>query len=260
MVVMCRLLALISPKPSNVYHWVYEAEWPLVHIARPGYRKESHKGHKDGWGIAWFIRKGYMLVKEPVAIYESRVAKDVVANAYSDIVLFHIRHATKGLGKVYVNTHPFTYGPYVFIHNGELKRDPIISMVPEEFKSHIYGTTDSEAYFIYLISRISEKGDILEALTDSLPRLIEIGDGLTISDIGPSLNFVLSEGDKVYAFKWRLKDDETHYSLYYRRLGDDGFLVSSEPLDSSKDWVSFDNGELIVVDKELNEEHIIIKT
>ncbi len=256
---MCRLLSLVSPHPNTVYEWIYTAENPLVEIARPGYKGESYKGHRDGWGIAWYIRKGYMMVKEPIAIFESSIANNIISQAISNIILLHVRYATEGLSRTYVNTHPFTFKLYTFIHNGELKRDLILSLIPNEFREYIYGATDSEAFFIYLISRIMASRDMATALVESLSTLVDIGDGLTISDIGPSLNFVLSDGDRVYAFKWRLKDDDTHYSLYYRELDDGGFLVSSEPLDKSRDWISFRNGQLIIVDREGLEESVLVK-
>jgi glutamine amidotransferase len=241
---MCRLLASISITPSSLYRWVYEASYPLVDIARPGYRGESYRGHPDGWGLGWYFGGGCFLVKEPIAIFESPYAESVIREARSNILLLHVRHATEDIPRVYVNTHPFRYRSFLFIHNGELNRDSISLLMERDMVEGLSGSTDSEAFFHFLLSNIFGEGDVLRGLVSGLRALVGLGDGLKETELTPSLNFVMSEGSRLYAFKWRLSKDDRRFTLFYRRYGD-GFVVSSEPL-TDDGWESFDDGELNV--------------
>jgi glutamine amidotransferase len=111
--------------------------------------------HRDGWGIAFYERRGCRLFHDPEPSATSPLARLVRDYPIkSRIVIAHIRRANRG--KVALeNTHPFTrelWGrAWTFAHNGQLKG---AKKLPTTLFRPI-GTTDSEAAFCWLMDQLS---------------------------------------------------------------------------------------------------------
>lgn len=73
-----------------------------------------------GWGI--FDDMGRMMKSEEA--FDSE-AKDKILNRFGNakFIILHLRHATHGSTN-YSNTHPFTAGNYLMVHNGVLDINP----------------------------------------------------------------------------------------------------------------------------------------
>ena len=73
--------------------------------------------------------------------------------ALGDIGLVHLRWATPGLEISERNTHPFRYGPYLLAHNGAIHpQDRLGEIIPPGWDEKRAGTTDSEFYFLGIMS------------------------------------------------------------------------------------------------------------
>ena len=111
--------------------------------------------------------------------------------------MVHLRWATPGLGINERNSHPFRYGPYVFAHNGAIHpQDRLPEMLPPDSERELVGTTDSERYFLLIMSRLAANGgDMVAAIADAaadIDRRFEPN----------SLNAILLSPDKLYAVSW----------------------------------------------------------
>ncbi|MBX3415789.1 MAG: class II glutamine amidotransferase [Pirellulales bacterium] len=111
----------------------------------------------DGFGVGWYGKR-----EQPGLFRSIRPAwndfnlRDLAANIESRLFLAHVR-ATSLTTVQETNCHPFRYGNWLFVHNGEifeverLRRDLLMSVAPQFF-SNILGTTDSEVMFHLALS------------------------------------------------------------------------------------------------------------
>ena len=110
--------------------------------------------HTDGWGIAFYERRGCRCFHDADASAHSTLGK--VVRRYpikSHIVISHIRQANRG--RVCLeNTHPFQrelWGRYwTFAHNGQLKGIKKLDLA----HYRPVGTTDSEYAFCWILDQI----------------------------------------------------------------------------------------------------------
>ncbi|HUT86552.1 MAG TPA: class II glutamine amidotransferase [Candidatus Heimdallarchaeota archaeon] len=143
------------------------------------------------------------------------------------IILMHARRASRGevnLG----NVHPFNVKhndrSWYFCHNGTIY-DPVIAAYR--------GETDSERYFRFLLDHLD--------MSDPLASIEEVVNNLHHYT---SLNAFLTDGDHFYVIN-RFSTSPRYYTLYLHQ-GDDGPIISSEPLpDVATDWEPLENGRII---------------
>ena len=126
--------------------------------------------------VAWYVGKGFALTREPRPSVESPMAKFLLGNIRSRVVVSHVRWASKG-GVSYVNTHPFVrelYGyEWVFAHNGDVSG----IMESSEFKLKYYfpvGDTDSEYAFCYIMDNLRELGKDVSSIIKTLKIIWEL--------------------------------------------------------------------------------------
>jgi len=138
----------------------------------------------------------------------------------------------------------------------------------DEYKNKIIGETDSEIFFYLIIQSIEKNNDIKEGIKEAIEKIDE-------SNIYYSgLNFLLTDGNNLYAFRYS-KINQDYYSLYYldrnplnydllkleseetkmliqsKRLNREyAVLVCSEKLTEEK-WISIGLGELLIINKNL---------
>ena len=137
--------------------------------------------HGDGWGMAWYEGSEPVIRKSPLG----------------DLGLVHLRWATPGLAVSELNCHPFRHGPHVLAHNGAIHpQDRLGEMLPSEWERQLGGTTDSERYFLLIMSQLAaNRGDMVAAISSAAA---DIEDRFEPN----SLNAILLAPDKLYAVSW----------------------------------------------------------
>ena len=256
---MCRLFGLIANRPVDVSFSFYEAPRSL--------RLQSLV-HKDGWGIAWYETGSARVYKEVNALFESRSGHSVIRKVRSNIIIAHVRLKTCGERKI-ENTHPFVYRNFIFAHNGHIDRNWLDTVLEDEYKRRIVGDTDSERYFHLILQEADRHGGDLSAGIRSAV-------GMIIENCREyrGLNFVLSDGMRLYAFRYA-PVDVYYYSLYYlerapshralhtvskqtRMLieskaiaGERAVIISSERMTEDESWKEIPLGALVTVDSSL---------
>jgi glutamine amidotransferase len=251
---MCRFFGLLGSAPAKVDWYLARADHSLLVQSRGDRAGDSHV---DGWGIGYYV-DGFPVV----AWSASAAAADgkflIVAHAVrARAVIAHVRDASVG-GAALVNTHPFTYGRWLFAHNGTVRpfervAPALTREIPPALLTWRQGNTDSELVFFWLLARLLRAGmdltrpcadlaglkQILAAAAKELASLChESGE----QGEPARLNFLLTDGSVLLATRWR-------HSLCWSRRAK-SVLVASEPIDRER-WHDVTDGTLLTVDNEL---------
>ena len=216
----------------------------------------------------------------------------------------HLRKATSGCGYEDGNwppdPHPFIWDfngkKYAFIHNGTINKtslrnaltDDWLSTVPpnppQVYHCDLYpwytpegwiNVVDSEIYFFWIMKHIIENpnGNVLAALHKALSHPDFTGMDLSAIDYA-SKNFILTDGETIWAYSWREHEDESallteyQHTLYYidnycdndcieeppnmMSLASYKAAMSQHPGDGSLDpgvWHEMGIGELVVLNR-----------
>jgi len=271
---MCRIFGFRSVINSQVHTSLVQADNAL---------EQQSLRHPDGWGVSYYVNGYPHVVKSDRTALDDSIFKKVSGVVSSQTVIAHIRNAT--LGKVNIlNTHPFQFGNWTFAHNGNIKnfdkyRDEIISNIAPELKRFILGTTDSEAFFYFLLTRLQEKVELdekdcpIETLSYVVRNAIEelvsiIGEYSKVDDAAETetyLTFIITNGQTMLAHHG---GKNMFYSTYKNHCGDrdtcpsfsdecenptkteniNHLIFSSEPLSGDNIWLPMKLGQIIGVD------------
>jgi predicted glutamine amidotransferase len=152
--------------------------------------------HRDGWGMAWYNGRHLQTEKSPLRAADDPRYGELARSSLGDLGLVHLRQATPGLPIQESNSHPFCRGGFAMAHNGAIHpQSRLGELLPPSWASQLTGSTDSERYFLYLMSRLERCGDMLAALADTVAHL----DRLFYST---SLNAIFLTPDALYAVCW----------------------------------------------------------
>ena len=257
---MCRLLGVIANKPVDL-------EFSLRRF------KKLATWNPDGWGIGWYQKGKSRVFKEGISAVESNKFPILSREVRSNIIIAHVRKGTEGEPSE-KNSHPFGSQNWIFAHNGSINKECLLSYLSEEEKSELKGEVDSKVYFYWLLQCIGESKDVVKGIRKAINKIIE-------SDY-TGLNFLLSDGNSLYAFRYS-KDSRNYYSLYKLRRepstlepveylseetgllirskslkGEKAVLVSSEKLTEDEEWEEIGFGNLLVVNSDLTAEEVKI--
>jgi predicted glutamine amidotransferase len=248
---MCRLLSYCSSRAASVED--------LIGADALGEFTGLCALHGDGWGMAWYEGTEPVIRKSPVRANSAPEYDKLARQPLSDLGLVHLRWATPGLGVHERNSHPFRYGRYVFAHNGAIHpQDRLPEMLPAQWERELAGTTDSERYFLLIMSRLaSHGGDMVAAIADAAA---EIDTRFEPN----SLNALLLAPDRLYAINWYHRDripevklracgydqpDEiaAYFDLAYRATG--GAVVVASSGWPQPGWTPLENRHVLVTDR-----------
>ena len=149
--------------------------------------------------------------------------RSLCANTSSSTIFAHVRMAPEGSDVQQFNSHPFTFGRHLFMHNGgiahfeELRR-PMGNLMEKKAFANVRGTTDSEYLAGLYMKHLSgpnedwHKEYTLEEMKIALEKAIadvfklqtELVPGVTTNTIpANSLNLCTTDGKKLLAFRFR---------------------------------------------------------
>src|SRR5579863_2679669 len=106
----------------------------------------------DGFGIGWYGRlEAPGLFRSVRPAWNDFNLRELAAHVEAPLFLAHVRAASLATVQE-TNCHPFRFGHWLFVHNGEIaqvelfRRELTLAIAPELF-NFIQGTTDSELMF-----------------------------------------------------------------------------------------------------------------
>ncbi len=270
---MCRLYGFLANEPTKVDCSLVFAQNALLLQSRAD---EVGRDHADGWGIGTYENGQPQLYKSAIAAFDDRAFSATAEKIYSKAIVAHVRNATVGNPAI-ENTHPFMHGQFVFAHNGtitgfESLRQQLEQETDSQLQQHRAGTTDSEQYFLWLLTQLKLDGLLkkydrgfvdqaqtpLEQLLCSSVEMLSQRCIATQPDKTPQLNFIFTDGKYLIACRWNhslyllrrqgIYDCEIcgiphihhHESVNHRAV-----VVASEPINNEQ-WQEFPNHHVMV--------------
>jgi len=216
--------------------------------------------HGDGWGVAWYNRQqpGEVHVqKSPRRASDSASYDELMHRKLGDLGLVHLRWATPGLPVETRNTHPFRRRDKVMAHNGAIHpQERLGELLPPAWERRLTGTTDSERYFLHVLSGLEAGEDMITAIEATVARIDEL---FTPN----SLNAMLLTPGALYAICYYWPERIPHAALASRGMecGTDqyfelahletetGIVVASSGW-SQPGWTPLPNRNVLVIDRE----------
>ncbi|MDG1482236.1 MAG: class II glutamine amidotransferase [Myxococcota bacterium] len=282
---MCRLFGFRSNVPSRAHRSLIEAENAVANQA---------SYHCDGWGIGYFLGEdAYVYKSEAGAAGDERFQR-ISTRLRSHTFVVHVRRAT--VGQVdYLNSHPFRHGAWMFAHNGNLYdfdklRERMRESIEPELERLIFGVTDSEHFFYYLLSALGRAGVPLDGrgkidtqvaarvLKESLSQVFAWAKELGAEP--PKANFILTNGQVFIAQRAGL---ELYLATQKRTCADfdactepdkvcmmgtmpvlsgllrrggrrkcNHLLIASEPIGEEDIWEEIPDGTMVVMDDDFH--------
>lgn len=226
---MCRWIAYTGA-PVRLEDVIVKPARSLVHQSLHASQcKTTTNG--DGFGIGWYGDRDIPgIYREISPAWSDENLLSLCAQLTARTFFAHVRAST-GAATARANCHPFSYGPWLFMHNGQIGgfkqlRRRIENMIPDGYYSQRHGSTDSEAIFLIALGRIDADGPIA-AIEQTLAL---IHHEMVVADITEALRFsaALTDGKRLHVFRW--SSDEQAPSVYYRHRRD-ALIVVSEPID-----------------------------
>jgi predicted glutamine amidotransferase len=216
--------------------------------------------HGDGWGVAWYDRQqpdDVHVQKSPVRAADSDAYNELTHRRLGDLGMVHLRWATPGLPVETRNTHPFRRGNMVLAHNGAIHpQDRLGEILPPAWERLLTGTTDSERYFLHILSGLEAGQDMITAIEATVAHIGQL--------LQPnSLNAVLLTPDALYAICYYWPERIPHAALAARGLEcgtdqyfelahletDAGIVIASSGW-AQPGWTPQPNRTVLVVDRE----------
>jgi len=245
----------------------------LIHVARssvyaPGFEEESqhdksevltlnHRTNGNGFGVGFYnanpkVTKPAVL-RDCKPIWHSNNLDPIATFVRSPLVFGHVRWAEKGTMSEQ-NCHPFSYGVYMFMHNGDIWKfhkikSAMLALITSLFdtvtKDHdmeceIKGTTDTEHMFWLILALIAKKKEtldfskaacttkeLMECLQTAIVHILTLINKI-VGRVGGGclLNLCISDGERVVITRFR----NTHAqpgSLYFTLRDEDAKPHSS---------------------------------
>lgn len=220
----------------------------------------------DGFGIGWYGRH-----EQPGLFRSVRPAwndcnlRELAAHIEAPLFLAHVR-ATSLATIQETNCHPFRFGRWLFVHNGEIaqfdliRRDLMLAVAPHLFNG-IQGTTDSELMF-YLALTFGLEKDPLGAVERMTGFVEKVGRGHGVADC-VCMTLGISDRQRIYVVRYASDGDAP--SLFHSRDREDLHrldpnlhgrisletrVIVSEPVgDKASAWVSIPQGTAMIVHK-----------
>ncbi|MFC5270119.1 class II glutamine amidotransferase [Adhaeribacter terreus] len=255
---MCRFVAYIG-KPIMMYDLLFKQKNSLIkQSVKANEMEEPLNG--DGFGVGWYTPEandmpGLFVSVRPA--WNDRNLKYIAPKIVSDCLFAHVRAATESPVNE-LNCHPFHYGQFLFMHNGDIEgfqkiKREMIRHLPDNIYANILGLTDSEhlfALFLHQMEKLQNENDLptrmANALENSIVEVEEIKARLKMKD--PSyINVCVTNGDTIVAVRYVSDLSLPASTLYYT----EGAVYTCEngicKMEKSKDKTR--NAVLIVSEK-----------
>lgn len=279
---MCRIFGFRSVLQSQVHSSLVSADNALM---------QQSDRHPDGWGVAYYNAGSPHVIKSVASAMDDHLFQRVSGIVASETVLAHLRKATQGSLSI-INTHPFQYGPWVFVHNGNLAgfahiREQLVALVPPVLRRFILGDSDSEVLFYLLLGHMAQRHelhrvgypleDVVASVRATVEQVVALAGEPCLDESGTPedtyLTFALTNGRTMVAHQggkplyWTTHKtrcpDRAHCPSFGSECeasaGRGGFVkhlvVSSEPLQGDNVWTPLAPYEVVGVDWAMKLEH-----
>ncbi|NKB56006.1 MAG: class II glutamine amidotransferase [Alphaproteobacteria bacterium] len=229
---MCRWLAYSGP-PIHPDTFLFEAENSLIRQSLSAQLAVTPI-NGDGFGLGWYgVRSEPGLFRDVLPAWNDENLKCVAEFA-------HVRAST-GAGISRSNCHPFRYGKWMFMHNGQIGgyaeiRHELDRLIAPAYYRYRQGGTDSETFFYILLSNGLES-DPQAAFARTVAQIEAVMSEAGISS-ALRLTAAATDGEIIHAIRYA--SDDRAPTLYFGLNQTDSkegsaLMILSEPLNSQPD-------------------------
>ncbi len=272
---MCRFTLYCGP-PIRISALVTEPENSLIHQSFHSHEREEPL-NGDGFGVAWYPADSTerpALFRSITPAWNNSNLQELARVVESPVVLAHVRAATQVRSVSEANCHPFTHGPYAFMHNGDVGgfaalRRTLLSELSDTAFNLIDGGTDTEHAFAILVDKLQQYGEaptldeMAAAVRATITHLLELTERFAPGEES-YFNFALSNGHCAIVTRFTTVADYDGESLHLHRgrryVCEEGLckmlepetdggavLVSSERLSSDPGWEIIPRNHLVAI-------------
>ena len=203
----------------------------------------------DGFGIGWYgLKPEPGVFREVLPAWNDPNLRALAEQIKSNLFFAHVRAST-GTETARLNCHPFAYGRWLFMHNGQISnydacRRTLEGLVDDRFYGHRRGSTDSELLFLLMIQNGLEQ-DAHAAIRKTIAQVTEAAER-EHGEAALKMTICLTDGHCLYAC--RHASEGMPPTLYWQLAGRD-LLVASEPMgDDMESWNPIDPDAIVTVD------------
>ncbi|MFQ5661010.1 MAG: class II glutamine amidotransferase [Gammaproteobacteria bacterium] len=247
---MCRLAAYIGPE-LLLSRLLEEPPHSLIQQSWAPEEMNEARLNADGFGFGWTTRNHQALRYTSILpIWSDTNLTALGQSLKSSVWLANVRSATPGQDLGRMNTQPFIYSGFMFLHNGYLQgfdtdiKRRFHERLSAEVQTGIQGNTDSEFLFALFRQCMNEgPADTGNGLIKALESLTDLLDGTVAL-----LNIVLYDGKNLLACRYAMNGGECP-SLYYtwnHPHFPKATLVASEPFSMPECWREVDKHCILV--------------
>ena len=274
---MCRFLTY-SGEPVLLHDLLYRPAHSLVHQSCAS-RERDDPLNPDGFGVGWYVPEisPYPAVfRSVLPAWSSANLRSLSLLTRSGQIFAHVRAASEGLGVSEVNCHPFSAGPFLWMHNGTVAgyaefREWARHYLSQAAFSQVLGTTDSEILFGLFLDMWDQAGSpsttegLLDAFRKTVQFTIDILRELSVKKAS-TLNLALTDGKTTIACRIVTESGDPARTLYcargvrlgsgaegsrFERARDAGsVLIASEPLFEDPAWEPVPEGSIVAVHRD----------
>ncbi|HVS64861.1 MAG TPA: class II glutamine amidotransferase [Thermoanaerobaculia bacterium] len=222
---MCRFVAYLGP-PISLASLLTEPRNSLI-------RQSTHAAERaeplngDGFGLAWYDRDVGIepgIFRSTTPAWANENLRDLARMVSSRCLFAHVRAASQASSVAELNCHPFRWGRYAFMHNGDVGGFPrvrrtLVSELSDESFAAIRGSTDSEHVFALFLDALSERearqqpDDLARAIERTVGRILELTRRHAAGE-SSDLNLAVTDGESIVACRYTDDPEEEGESLY----------------------------------------------
>ncbi len=249
---MCRFVAWIGA-PIFLQDVVCAPAHSLVRQALHAERARTAT-NGDGFGVGWYgERDEPATYREVMPAWSDDNLHSLCETVRSGLFFAHVRAAT-GTAISRNNSHPFRFGRYLFMHNGQIGGYPKVrraleARLPDALYAARKGSTDSELMFLLAMAKVARGAQPQAAIHAVFDETVA---AMERAGVGEPLRFAaaLSDGESLWAF--RFASDSDPPTLFVRDTPR-GTIVASEPFDDEEtQWIAVAPGDTLRLERALH--------
>lgn len=278
---MCRFVAYLG-SPILADDLLYKPRYSLISAQSINAGEMSAQVNGDGFGIGWYAPD---LDAEPCVFRSIKPAwsdqnlRNLSKKIQAPSMFAHIRAASPGMPVEEYNSHPFTSGQLMFMHNGmiggfkEIRRS-LLRRLNDAAYDAISGSTDSEHLFGLILNHIENPHADLsckELMLATEKGLHDLSEILLEAEVKQHsyINVCLTNGKSLIAVRYTTNHSVQPASMYYMYGKEyhcrgehctmepsngkpSTIVVASEPFTSKRsEWMKVERNSILTVDEEM---------
>lgn len=243
---MCRFTAYLGAQEILLGTLIENPENSLIKQSKKA-KMGLHHVNADGFGIAWYqeaLDNQPGIFKSIQPAWNNNNLHHIAKKIQSSCFLSHVRAST--IGDVSENNcHPFAFEHISMVHNGTIRgidqmKKEIFNKLDEDLFLSIKGNTDSEIFFHLIIHFYRQSKSLEQALVEAIAYITEQERNKNFSEqLHSKINIALTDGKTIFATRYSSLSAPTLNLSYVTedKLGG-SIVISSEPLDEEKSWIT----------------------